>query len=195
MSNKKIMKTLTRYIPQGSVEYKPEIGEYPKDLLTVYINFDRNSAIAYKGKSNKHLWYNRFNSESEMKDKIAKTAKQLMDWEDLKAERKEKRKAPTNLKVGDILYSSWGYDQTNVNFYKIVETKGKRMVVVREVGSKIVSSDGGASTHVVAVPDRFVSDKVYNRLATNDRVNVTDCQTAWLWDGRPVYETASGWGH
>ena len=176
------------------VEYKPQIEGYPKDLLTVYVNFEKLTAIAYKGKSSKHLWYNRFNTEEDMKDKIAKTYSNLMSWEDRKAERKEERKAPTTLKVGDIIYSSWGYEQTNVNFYKVIAVKGKQTVELREIGSKVVSSDGGSSTHVVADTERFINEKVLTRRASG-HIRVTDCQTGYLWDGKPLYETACGWGH
>jgi hypothetical protein len=33
-----------------------------------------------------------------------------------KAKRQAERKAPHTLKVGDILVSSWGYDQTNIDY-------------------------------------------------------------------------------
>ena len=30
-----------------------------------------------------------------------------------------------NPQIGDIVYSSWGYDQTNVDFYEVVGKQGK----------------------------------------------------------------------
>jgi hypothetical protein len=36
----------------------------------------------------------------------------------------EKEKAVESIKVGDIFVGSWGYDQTNVEFYQVVEKKG-----------------------------------------------------------------------
>lgn len=35
-----------------------------------------------------------------------------------------------NVKVGDIFYTSWGYDQTNIDFYKIVAVKNKTISYV-----------------------------------------------------------------
>lgn len=44
-------------------------------------------------------------------------------------------------KVGDILYMSWGYDQTNIDFFRVKELKGKQTVVLQPVVLKRVSED------------------------------------------------------
>ena len=33
--------------------------------------------------------------------------------------------------LGDIFYSSWGYDQTNIDFYQVVQLKGKHTLILR----------------------------------------------------------------
>lgn len=38
------------------------------------------------------------------------------------AERRSERSKGHDLKLGDILYASWGYDQTNIDYYKVVKT-------------------------------------------------------------------------
>lgn len=38
--------------------------------------------------------------------------------------------------LGDILYTSWGYDQTNITFYQVVKLKGKHTIVLRRNKSK-----------------------------------------------------------
>jgi hypothetical protein len=43
-------------------------------------------------------------------------------------------------KVGDIVYSEWGFGQTNIDFYQIQEIKGKRILLAK-IKSKIVSQD------------------------------------------------------
>ena len=43
---------------------------------------------------------------------------------------KEERIKPHSLKVGDILYCSWGYDQTNVDYFKVSEVIGKRKIKI-----------------------------------------------------------------
>ena len=34
--------------------------------------------------------------------------------------------------LGDIFYTSWGYDQTNIDFYQVVQLKGKHTLVLRQ---------------------------------------------------------------
>lgn len=59
-------------------------------------------------------------------------------------------------KVGDILHHSWGYDQTNCDFYQVVEVK-KASVVLRKIGTKTVSgSEGFMSESLMPVKDAFI---------------------------------------
>jgi len=51
-------------------------------------------------------------------------------------------------KVGDILYSSWGYDQTNIEFFKVVKTS-EFSVWIQKQGQKIVEITGWAHENVV----------------------------------------------
>lgn len=52
------------------------------------------------------------------------------------------------VKVGDFFYSSWGYDQTNVDFFKVVGLTPKG-VRIQHWSSLCVRDDGGPSTRVV----------------------------------------------
>lgn len=194
--------TKQRHIPSGTVEYKPEIAGYDS-LGVAYVDLEKKTAIMYAGKSSKPVFYNRFHSVEDMKKKINGTFAGLMSYQDLKAQRKEARKAGHTLKVGDILYSSWGYDQTNVNFYQVIGVVGVHTVQVREIASQCVSNNG-PTTHVVAVKDKFLEPRgeydktgtvLTRRASSGNRVKVSDCQTAYPWDGKPQYETGLGWGH
>ncbi|QED72588.1 hypothetical protein FTV92_26515 (plasmid) [Escherichia coli] len=40
--------------------------------------------------------------------------------------------------VGDVFVSSWGYEQTNVNFYQVISVHGKKTVTVREVRASVL---------------------------------------------------------
>lgn len=58
-----------------------------------------------------------------------------------------------NVQVGDVFSCSWGYDQTNVNFYEVVEiTPSGKSVKILPIWGKVVEGDGGPSERVV--PDR-----------------------------------------
>ena len=40
-----------------------------------------------------------------------------------------------NPQIGDIVYSSWGYDQTNVDFYEVVGKQGKITYFLQQIGT------------------------------------------------------------
>lgn len=54
---------------------------------------------------------------------------------------KKENVAEHSLKVGDILYSSWGYEQTNNTFFRVEKLVGKTMVTLREVFLGIKDSE------------------------------------------------------
>lgn len=63
-------------------------------------------------------------------------------------------------KVGDILYSSWGYEQTNREFYQVVEV-GNRSLRLRRIGCKSVRSTSWCSEDVAPEKNKFVSDEIH----------------------------------
>lgn len=47
------------------------------------------------------------------------------------------------VKVGDIFKASWGYDDTNTDFFQVIALVGEQSVRVREVALPIVTEDQG----------------------------------------------------
>ena len=107
--------------------------------------------------------------------------------------------------VGDVLVSTWGYDQTNVDFWRVVglTPSGKSARIV-PAGSRVVEQFTGGES---VVPGALVWEQDD---ATTSLVRWYDFRdgrewcvgvprgyknTARLWDGRPVHQTAFGWGH
>ena len=78
----------------------------------------------------KKLWYG-FGDEEEIE-------------KDIRATEESKEATSTdrshNVKVGDLFYTSWGYEQTNINFFQIVALKGKSSALVREVHPEILET-------------------------------------------------------
>lgn len=50
--------------------------------------------------------------------------------------------------IGDLFRAEWGYEQTNIDFYQVVELKGKHTIVVKRLNEKRgeVLSENGIST-------------------------------------------------
>lgn len=60
--------------------------------------------------------------------------------------------------VGQIYYDSWGYDQTNIDFYEITEVKGKS-VIIRAIACKYVDGTAGHdSCNVKPVPGNYCGE-------------------------------------
>ena len=105
-------------------------------------------------------------------------------------------------KVGDILYSSWGYDQTNIEFFKVVKVS-EFSVWIQEVGSKIVEVTGWAHEKVVPsdssdyqvrnwdVPGEYITKtypiqrKKIQTYGGGYYVTLNSFSHAQLWDGKP----------
>lgn len=160
------MKPLTRFIPQGYVKYTPEIGDYPRDLFAAYINIEKLTAIFFIAKQSRPTWHYRFKNIEKMKETINESIKRVMFWQEKKEERRI-LKAKTindqlsNLKIGDLFSNSWGYDQTNVDFYQVTEIKGKTFTI-REIGNETVPGSGianGMAARVKAVKNNFLTDR------------------------------------
>lgn len=100
-------------------------------------------------------------------------------------------------KVGEIVVNTWGYEQTNVEFYQILGVLNKTLVV-REICQKV---DGdyyphGMACNVVPVINNFTEKKEFKlRLKmvnwTNEPIicNPTNYYYFHKWDGRPQYNS------
>lgn len=64
--------------------------------------------------------------------------------------------------VGDVFYSSWGYDQTNIDYYKVtsISKTGKTCYVVR-IASKTVKHTGFMSEMVAPDPEIILKEKFW----------------------------------
>ena len=60
--------------------------------------------------------------------------------------------------VGSIFAESWGWEQTNVNFYEVV-SRTEKMVTIREIGQKTVKEETAMSGYIVADKGNFISDE------------------------------------
>lgn len=95
------------------------------------------------------------------------------------------------LAPGDVLVSSWGYDQTNVDFYKVVvgAEPGKFCQLVK-VAQKAVSGGGdgyGQAGRVIADPDSPIGQVFKKKVKDGGLVKIASYAHAYLWDGSPKY--------
>jgi uncharacterized protein (TIGR02996 family) len=60
--------------------------------------------------------------------------------------------------VGDLLYHSWGYDETHYDFAQVVAV-GPRSVTIRRITSRVVGADGFSGRNVEPVRDGFLAPR------------------------------------
>jgi len=60
-------------------------------------------------------------------------------------------------KPGDVIYNSWGYEQTNIDFYEVIRATAKT-VLLREIEGKTTAS-GFMSGYIVPAPGAYKSEE------------------------------------
>lgn len=121
--------------------------------------------------------------------KFISETKTIIDRDTETAERRAIENAAESEKIqaGSILYSSWGYDQTNIDFFKVLSRKNNT-VTMQKIGFKVESyNDHHMSGRKVA--DETVTDGEVMTKRINKFGNITLNSFAFcgVWDGRPLF--------
>ena len=121
----------------------------------------------------KKLWYAKVTDERKAFVKeLQKANTEIISASNNVSETPAKAKAkkqPVNkygVKVGDMFCDIWGYEQTNVDFYQVVDLKGSTTVVLKPV-NKNARMIGDMSYMVSPIKDDFIEGKYKTRLMTN----------------------------
>lgn len=89
--------------------------------------------------------------------------------------------------VGAILYSSWGWEQTNIDFYTILERKND-FVTLQKIGQNVSYSplygDRGTCT---ADPEVKIGDPFRKKITKHASINLNSYSYCSLWDGFELY--------
>ncbi len=182
------------YIPKGAT--KAADKQSSAVAYWVHTGKERNpyEAMGFHGRAQKPDWHFVFKSEAQMTKRIAEHFAAIQARDVAQAKYKTDREKPSQLQLGHVLKASWGYDQTNVDFYEVTKLVGPRTVEVRKISGACIA-DNGPQTYVVPTIGKYISDPMVKRVSYGDRVTIDDVRTASLWSGTPAYETGAGWGH
>jgi len=176
--------------------------------IEVYFSETLLKAIFYAGKSSKSWWFYRFKTLDEMIKRIYESVDRHIERENEKLQKREELKkamqvfkAADYFTPGDIVVNTWGYEQTNVDFYQVTEVLNKK-IRVRKIGAEIVNATGPMSANVMPVKDSFCDNSESSRnvslLSLKAEINVSgvvscricDPQSYYYfhkWDGKPQY--------
>ena len=182
----------TRFIQQGATVEKIEDANVE---IYRYESGGKLVAAMFGGRRSKPDQHYIYRTEEAREDAIQRYVDGQRANAEYKASKRASKKNPNTLAIGDVLYTSWGYDQTNVDYYDLVDKPSTHFVVIRKVASEIVESNG-ASTRVVALPGQFISEGKRVKANAQNEVRISDGRGhAYQWDGQPKHETAFGYGH
>jgi hypothetical protein len=107
----------------------------------------------------------------------------------LNATREGKLTMERKLKVGDILESSWGYDQTNIDFYQVIALVGKASVKLQKMACNSTPEIGFMTAE--KTPTRPVGDPFTKREGQfpdtgRPYIRISNYAYAFPWDGKPA---------
>jgi hypothetical protein len=145
--------------------------------------------VGFKGKSIKPAFNYRFRSVERRDEYVAQWTRDLEASAQARKERAEKRSSDThNLMIGSILCSSWGYEQTNIDWYEVIAVVSDKTVVIRKIGARIDNDSGCGpmSGYSTPVPGDYVGEPMRKR-ANSHGVSLTSYSSAHPWDGKPKH--------
>lgn len=95
------------------------------------------------------------------------------------------------LTVGDVLQSSWGYEQTNVDFYQVTRATPKT-VLLRPISAHREQGEASGNYYVVPNIGQFTGDASRYKvrlMGTDPYVMIKSFAIAKKWTGAQVHGT------
>lgn len=124
----------------------------------VYVREDASRIVAagFIGKACKPAWHYAFKSLEAAGAYADKWAARIAASKAATAEHRAERAACQHtLQVGDVLVSTWGYEQTNVDYYQVTRLVGSTMVELRKIAQD-KSADSYMSGECTPIPGHFI---------------------------------------
>lgn len=102
------------------------------------------------------------------------------------------------IKVGDILEDSWGYEQTNVEFYLVTKIISACKIEIVELGHTTVSTESSMSGYVMPDTDCRIGEPVQKMVSQSSwekqdgrwHVKINESISLTAWDGQPCFQSS-----
>lgn len=148
-------------------------------------------AIGFSGSGSKPFFHTRYTKPEARATQIQGYIQNSLAAAKEKADRAAARKEYThNLSVGDILEGSWGYDQTNVEFYEVIEIVSDKTVKIREIAQESVTN-----STVKPRPGVYTGPVLKKLITHGGSAKINSSVSVYKWDGSPCYQTPANCGH
>jgi len=185
------------YIPKGSTK----VADKNSSAVCYFKRFERADGqirfqvAAFYGKRSKPDFNYVYADETKAGLAVANHFRNCQEHDKRVVARRKDRNQPHTLKVGTVLYGTWGYDQTNVDCFQVIKvTKGT--VTIRRIGLVPMAATGPDAQYVIPDVDGFLEgnrDEIHTKRATGDnRVKLHSSCTLHPWTGGKIYHS---WYH
>jgi len=135
-------------------------------------------AMGWRGKSVNPNFNYRFRSQERCLDYLNDFINQAKELDKAKKQRQaEQREIPRNVEVNDVLVSHWGYEQTNVDYYQVIELVGKSSAYICEIAKEKMDGEHFMTGTCVPLVDHFIGEKFLARVK-NGRIRLTSYSSA-----------------
>lgn len=164
----------------------------PDSDAVVYVYVDargRPCAQAFAGRAARPKWHYAFSNENARTHAIDGFFGARRAGKAAETARRAARKQPHSLKLGRILVATWGWEQTNVDFYQVTRVVGPQTVEARRVAASR-TENGYLQGTCVPIPESFTGTVHRYRASSDNRIRVSDHAHAHPWDGKPAHWTA-----
>lgn len=126
-------------------------------------------AVAFIGRAQKPALFAYYNKPESMRAGVgqvfSRAAARAERGAKERQEQAEARAKPHALAVGDVLRSSWGYEQTNIDYYEVTKLVGSQMVEVCQIGAQS-SEEGWLQGDSVPKPGAYIGKPKRYRVST-----------------------------
>lgn len=177
------------YTPQGA---QLQDAKGTDAAIYFYEQAGRIYSIGFHGKAQKPDFHHNWRSPADRQRHADSFIAGRQRRAEYRAELRAQDRKPHTLEPGRILRSSWGYEQTNVNFYIVTRVVGPHTVELQEIGlSTVPDKETGSSMadYVVADPETSRGEILKRRANAGNCVRIDDVKTASPWEGRPCYRS------
>ena len=188
------------YIPKtGTTKIMQKDG-----LAVAYIYTNprgREAAIAFVGKALKPTWHYTFLKPGDREKRIAELFAGVKAHAERVATRRKESNNGHSFIVGDIVTNSWGYEQTNVDWYRVVRVSRVYVWLQSIAGHTKSGGEGSSDMSGYSVPYADTSSPDPSKWTTVDRDSPPHKHKAEggnvsmkfgsgrKWNGKPQYES------
>ena len=187
--------TRESYVPTGAIKITDKNSDAVVYCYTIAKG--KPGALAFHGRAIKPDWHHTFADAAFRERKIRSYFEGRQRVVAARAKRRQEFKAgqavPHSFEAGHVLYTSWGYEQTNIEFFQVTKLIGRHMVEVCKI-ARVDASKGNEpwlTGKTLPSLDAVIGKPLRRRANAHSKsIRIDNVRTAFLWDGQPKNWTA-----